>query len=64
MVMNIFIGFIVPDIPEQVKIQHERNKRIVDKVFHNVPDDDDDTLSKNLRADLDIVIRLTDDDPL
>ena len=64
MVMNLFIGFLVPDMPEQVKVQLARNKMIVNKVFHNVPDDDDDSLSKNIRADLDIVIRLTDDDPL
>ena len=62
--MNLLIGFLVPDVPEQVTIQLQRQKMIVDKVFHNVPDDDDDTLSKNIRADLDIVIRLTDDDPL
>ena len=64
LVINLFIGFLVPDIPEEVNIQHQRNKMIVDKVFHNVPDDDEDTLSKDIRADLDIVIRLTDDDPL
>ena len=64
MVLNLFIGFLVPDVPEQVDIQHARNKMIVDKVFDNIPDGDDDTLSKNLRADLDIVIRLGDDDPL
>jgi hypothetical protein len=64
LVMNLLIGFLVPDVPEQVTIQLQRQKMIVDKVFHNVPDDDDDTLSKNIRADLDIVIRLTDDDPL
>jgi hypothetical protein len=64
MVMNLFIGYIIPDEPEEVKIQQERSDIIVDKVFHSVQDDDDESLSKNLRADLDIVIRLTDDDPL
>jgi hypothetical protein len=64
LVLNLGIGFLVPDVPEQVTIQQDRNKMIVNKVFHNVPDDDDESLSATLRADLDIVIRLTDDDPL
>lgn len=64
LVLNLFIGFLVPDDPEQVQIQHARNKMIVSKVFDNVADGDDGTLSKNIRADLDIVIRLDDDDPL
>ncbi len=54
----------VPDTPRDVEIQVERNKYFIDKIVHNVPDDDDDALMSKDKVVNKYVIRINDDDPL
>ena len=45
-------------------LQLQRQKHIIDKIIHNIPDQDDDALGKNVKIDAEYIIRITDDDPL
>ena len=58
------IAISVPDIPLEVDIQLKRNEYYLDKVVHNVPDDDDEALKEIQKADNKFIIRINDDDPL
>ncbi len=59
------IAISVPDTPLEVEIQIKRNEYFIDKIVHNVPDDDTDELLAGIhKADNKYVIRINDDDPL
>lgn len=63
--MKYLIAMAVPDVPLEVEIQLKRNEYYLDKIVHNVPDDDNDEILANIRrADNRYVIRVNDDDPL
>lgn len=55
--INSLLAYLVPDVPEEVEIQLARQDYIVDKVLHNVQDEDDDGLIKDVSAKLDYTIR-------
>eukprot|EP01031_Cornospumella_fuschlensis_P012781 gene12781-15625_t len=59
-----YIAATIPDVPEEVEIQLQRNKFFLDKVLYSKPDDDDDALMTSSRADNKYIIRINDDDPL
>lgn len=59
-----YIAATIPDVPEEVDIQLQRNKFFLDKVLYSKPDDDDDALMTSSRADNKYIIRINDDDPL
>ncbi len=57
-------AFMVPDIPDDVNIQLERQDFIIGKVLYDAVDDFDDTSTKKVKLTADFVIRIADDDPL
>ena len=65
----IFVKYIVqvsyPRVNEEVDIQLARNKYILQKIFDNVPDDDDRRLMADvaMMSKVKLDIRITDDDP-
>jgi len=58
-----FIADYVPDVPREVEIQLERQKLYVDKIMHNIPDDEDEDF-KTKQGESTYPIKRTDDDPL
>lgn len=59
-----FLAFVIPDEPNDVLIQIQRQDYIVGKVLDDIQDEDDDDLIKGIDMKLDYTIRITDDDPL
>eukprot|EP01038_Epipyxis_sp_PR26KG_P011020 gene11020-14800_t len=59
-----FVAAYVPDTPLEVDIQLQRQEYFIDKFMHNVPDEDDDGLTANIKSDIKYTIRINDDDPL
>ena len=53
----------VPDVPREVEVQLERQALYVDKVMHNVPDDEDEDI-KTKQEEVAYPIKRSDDDPL
>jgi hypothetical protein len=64
MMAKSYVAAMIPDVTPSVQIQLQRNKFFVDKVLHNVPDDDVENLVNHDKANNKFVIRITDDDPL
>lgn len=58
------IAAYIPDVPLEVEIQMQRQDYFIDKIVHNIPDDDDDDLATDMKAENKFVIRINDDDPL
>lgn len=71
----LFSGFIIgckylvqityPRVDNEIDIQLKRNKYILDKLYNNIPDDDDTALLENIEsmAKAKLEIRINDDDP-
>lgn len=59
-----YIAISIPDIPEEVEIQIQRQKYFIDKIMYNVPDDDIDHLTHKKVVENKYVVRVNDDDPL
>lgn len=57
-------AFMVPDVPDEVNIQLERQDFIISKVLYDAVDDFDDENTKKVKLTADFVIRITDDDPM
>jgi hypothetical protein len=53
-------------VADDVQIQIERNKYVIDKIYNNVPDDNDFQIQKDVKklAKAKYTIRINDDDPL
>lgn len=62
--VRLVVAFLIPDVPEEVTIQLDRQEYIVDKVIDNVADEDDQDLSKNNFVIPSYLVRGTDDDPM
>ncbi len=62
--IRLLVAFLIPDVPEEVKIQIDRQEYLNDKIINNVPDEDDNELSKNNMVIPSYLIRGTDDDPM
>lgn len=63
-VVKYVIAEYIPDTPQEVDIQLQRQAFYYDKLVHNVPDDDNDALLENINAKNKYVVRVNDDDPL
>lgn len=57
-------AFMVPDVPDDVSIQLERQDFIIGKVLYDSVDEYDDTTTKKVKLTADFVIRVADDDPM
>ncbi len=62
--IRVFVAYLIPDMPPYVEVQLQRQEYIVDKVIHNVSDDDDDELGKDNFGMPNYLINKTDDDPM
>lgn len=62
--IRLLVAFLIPDVPEEVTIQCDRQEYLVDKVIDNVADEDDTDLSKNNFVIPSYLVRGTDDDPM
>jgi hypothetical protein len=60
---KMYAAMVIPDVPQEVEIQLQRQDFIVDKVMHNVGDEIEDDLPKNFLSPV-YTIRINDDDPL
>lgn len=58
------IADYVPDCPREVEIQLERQQFYLNKILHNVGDDNGTELLDGVRGDVKYTIRVNDDDPL
>jgi anoctamin-10/anoctamin-7 len=58
------VSIAVPDTPKDIEIQLRRKAYIVNKIVHNIPDENEDDLMKNVKSRNVYTIRITDDDPL
>ncbi len=61
---KFYMGTVIPDVPEEVEIQIERQKFYMDKVMFNVPDDDLDVFNLSKKTENKYIVRVNDDDPL
>jgi hypothetical protein len=58
------IGIVIPDDPEEVRVQEMRTKVIVDKLLNKVKDDNDEELAKAARRGSDTVsFKIQEDEP-
>lgn len=57
-------AMVIPDEPEEVTIQLQRQDYICGKILDDIQDEDDTDLIKDVSSKLDYTIRITDDDPL
>lgn len=62
LLLKYIINIYIPDIPLDVDIQLQRKKYIIDKLFYDIRDEDDDF--KIAANKTEFTIRITDDDPL
>jgi len=62
LLLKYIINIYIPDIPLDVDIQLQRKKYIIDKLFYDIRDEDDDF--KIVANKTEFTIRITDDDPL
>jgi hypothetical protein len=62
--VRYLIALYVPDVPTDVEIQLERKEYYIKKIIHNVPDDEEDLLTKIDKTENRYVFRINDDDPL
>lgn len=64
--LKYLIAINIPDVPEEVEIQLKRQEYFMDKVMHNIPDDDNDHMVSVLKSSMmnKFTIRVNDDDPL
>jgi hypothetical protein len=61
------IQYIIPDQPEYVEIQIQRQEYVSSKVIDNIKDDDDGDLINSINSKFDIpdfIIAATDIDPM
>jgi threonine/homoserine/homoserine lactone efflux protein len=62
--IRYFVAWLIPDEPEEVKIQLKRQEYITDKVIHNIADEEPEELhNANFETPSYIVLK-TDDDPM
>jgi hypothetical protein len=64
--LKCLIAMIIPDTPQEVQVQLNRNEYYIKKIIHNVPDDDNDALviGEMNKVNNKYTIRINDDDPL
>ena len=62
LLLKYVINIYIPDVPLDVDIQLQRKKYIIDKLFYDIRDEDDDF--KIVASKTEYIIRITDDDPL
>eukprot|EP00981_Chlorochromonas_danica_P001972 scaffold409_cov167-Ochromonas_danica.AAC.4 len=61
--IRAIVAFLIPDIPEDVTIQLDRQDYIVGKVVDNIEDEDDNLVKSNFETPS-FLITPTDDDPM
>lgn len=64
LLVKSLISLRVPETPLEVEIQLQRQEYITSKIFYNVKDEDSTSLVKNINVATELIIRITDDDPL
>ena len=64
LILKGIISVLVPDVPVRTEVQMRRQKHFVDKVLHNIPDEDNQNLLDIVKSDGKYEIRINDDDPL
>jgi hypothetical protein len=62
--IRMTVAWLIPDEPEEVIIQLDRQKYITDKVLNDVEDEDDSGLSKGLFISPNYLVKITDEDPM
>lgn len=62
--IRLFVAYLIPDVPESVNIQLDRQEYIVGKVMYNIEDEDDSDLGKNNFIVPSYLVQPTDDDPM
>jgi hypothetical protein len=62
--IRYIVGYLIPDEPEEVKIQLSRQEYLTRKVIDNIGDEDDSELVKNNFETPSYIIKTTDDDPM
>ena len=62
--IRLFVQYLIPDVPEAVTIQLDRQEYINGKVMDNIEDEDDSNLAKNNFQVPNYLVLGTDDDPL
>ena len=62
--VKLLVSVMLPDTSEEVVIQLARSDYIKDKLYDNMPDEDDSKLSTDVDVKIQFTIRITDDDPL
>lgn len=62
--LKSFIQAVIPDEPREVVLQLERQDYICGKILDDIEDEDDSELIKDIRTHFELVVSITDDDPL
>jgi hypothetical protein len=62
--IKYLISELIPDVTNEVEIQLERQKYYIGKVLYNLPDENNDDLTKITKTNIKFQIRINDDDPL
>lgn len=63
LIIKKVIADYVPDVPKEVTVQLKRNEYYVDKILHNIPDEEDSPADVR-PENVDYHIKINDDDPL
>jgi hypothetical protein len=64
LLVKYVIAILIPDVPEDVQMQIERNKHFVNKIVYSMPDEVSDEIKRSAMKKISFAVRVNDDDPL